>query len=334
MHIHSPAFGDILALLPERLKKSCRVRVDLCAADLTTIGLGDIRPVLIEAESLEVLQELWAQLRSAPVRSRILGFGSNVLLSSASAETVFVRLGKEFAGYEFIGKERDITFDDFANRAVVADRTDGGDLLLVKAGSSLMSLSRDLCRAGFSGLEFAAGIPASVGGAVKMNAGAHGGAMSDIIEAVHLLTAEGSFRTVPRAAIKFTYRHSPLPEDAIILGATLRLTRGEPAQIQRLRSEFLEHRRRTQPLHLPSVGSVFKNIQEPYGVLHAGRLLEEVGMKGFSLGGVQYSELHANWIVRCKDSGRVEEVMQLIQLGQARVVERFGKTLEPEVHLW
>ena len=312
--------SDVRALeLPRSLNKHVRIRTDLRAAELTTIGVGEVRPQLLEPLSPQALAELQTVLADLKQPVRILGYGSNVVISQNSADHVFLRFGKEFSGHEFLEPE-------------VADSRDVR--VFVRAGTSLMALSRELSRAGFSGLEFAAGIPASIGGAVAMNAGAHGGTMSDIIAAVELVTTAGETLSVPASQLKFAYRRTELPLGAIVSGATLRLQRGDPEQIQRVRAEFLEHRRRTQPLHLPSVGSVFKNIHEDVVVHYAGRMLEAAGLRGYTLGGVHYSEMHANWIVRCAETGSIEDVMSLISIGRDKVFAQFGKTLEPEVHLW
>ncbi len=280
------------------------------------------------------LQDLQGHVSETGVPLRVLGFGSNVVISQASSEFLFLRLGKEFSGYQFLPDDIELDRRLLERNPEPATSARDSERILVRGGTSLMSLSRELSRLGFSGLEFAAGIPASVGGAVIMNAGAHGGAMSDVVEEVYVVTRTGQLATLAAKDLKFSYRHSELPLGCIVVGARLCLERGDPETIQRVRAEFLEHRRRTQPLHLPSVGSVFKNIHEDVVVHYAGKLLDEVGLRGFTIGGAQFSDLHANWIVRCREDGRIEDVISLITLGREKVLSVLGKTLEPEVHLW
>jgi UDP-N-acetylmuramate dehydrogenase len=180
-----------------------------------------------------------------------------------------------------------------------------------------------------AGLEFGVAIPASVGGAVRMNAGAHGHSLDEVVEQVEVFSLRsGSVRTVPGAQSGFRYRGSSLPEDGVVVAATVALRVGEREEIRRLMEEARAWRRATQPLAEPNCGSVFKN--PPDG--HAARMIEDLGLKGTAVGGATVSTKHANFIVT-SPGARAADVVELIRLIQGRVSERYGTTLEPEVHL-
>jgi UDP-N-acetylmuramate dehydrogenase len=180
-----------------------------------------------------------------------------------------------------------------------------------------------------AGLEFGVAIPASLGGSVRMNAGAHGHSLDDVLESAEVfLTQEDRLRVVPVEEAGFRYRDSTLPERSVVVGATARLRPGDPAEIRAHMDEAREWRRATQPLAEPNCGSVFKNPPDD----HAARLVEAAGAKGLSVGGAKVSEKHANFIV-AREGATARDVHLLIALVRDRVQERFGVTLEPEVHL-
>ncbi len=286
-----------------------RVRCEVAAASLTTLAIGGSLQYLVTVESLWDLQAVLKLLRAEGQQARILGFGSNVLVPDVGIRGWVIRLGQSL-------------------RSV--DRVEG-DRFIVGGAASLMSIARKLSGDGFSGLEFAAGIPASLGGAVYMNAGAHGSELGERIETVSVVLPDGSFRVYERGELPWGYRHSGIPQGAVVVAAELKLPSGDRERIARLCNENLAHRKQTQPLALPSAGSVFKN---PSPEVPAGRLLEEVGLKGVSVGGAAISSLHANWIVNPDKSATASDVVSLVTLCQQRVRERMGVELEPEIRLW
>lgn len=180
-----------------------------------------------------------------------------------------------------------------------------------------------------SGLEFGVAIPASLGGSVRMNAGAHGHAIDEVVLEIQTFSI-GVGRPIAIAASEagFSYRRSELPADSVVTGATLQLQAGEPEQIRTLMTEAREWRRATQPLAEPNCGSVFKN--PPDG--HAAQLIEESGAKGLAVGGAAVSEKHANFIV-ASPGATAADVTELIRVVQERVRSAFGVELEREVHL-
>lgn len=198
--------------------------------------------------------------------------------------------------------------------------------ILAQTGASLSKVvSRSVVEA-LSGVEFCSGIPGSVGGAVWMNAGAYGREMKDVIESVTVLDTEGSKKTMIREAISFGYRTSSFPSGTIILGARFRLKKGDRATMKARISEILQWRQAKHPLEYPSAGSVFKN---PPG--HpAGKIIEDMGLKGEKAGGAEISSKHANFIVN-KGGATAADVLALIRLVQSRAREEKNIDLETEV---
>jgi UDP-N-acetylmuramate dehydrogenase len=182
---------------------------------------------------------------------------------------------------------------------------------------------------GLSGLEFGVAIPASLGGAVRMNAGAHGLELSEVVRTIDIFELNlGATRSMPAAGAGFAYRSSALPADGVVIATSIALTADEPSAIRGRMDEAREWRRRTQPLAEPNCGSVFKN---PPGD-HAARLVEAAGGKGLTVGGASVSAKHANFIVAA-EGARATDVVELVRSLQDLVVARFDIQLEPEVHL-
>lgn len=193
----------------------------------------------------------------------------------------------------------------------------------------LPALAGVALRHALDGLAFGVAIPASLGGAVKMNAGAHGGQMSDLVTEVEVFRLlGGGVERVDVAAMHFAYRQSGLAVDSVVIGATARLRAGEPAAIRAAMDEAREWRRRTQPLAEPNCGSVFRNPAND----HAARLIEQAGLKGTRVGGAEISRKHANFIV-AGEGARAEDISALIDLVEREVGSRTGIKLEPEVQM-
>lgn len=199
-----------------------------------------------------------------------------------------------------------------------------GERIEAEAGIPFPTLAQCALQAGLSGLEFAAGIPGTLGGAIVMNAGTHDGEIADVLESVRLVDFAGKDHVCGRDSLQFAYRRSQLPE-GVIVGARLALKKGPQEQIRRKMEASLEHRRKTQPLHLPNAGCVFKN---PPGD-SAGRLVEELGLKGRRVGSAEVSERHGNFIVNLGGASAAE-VLALIRQVRARVQQARGIDLELE----
>lgn len=318
--------------------------------DLNCLGLARVRSAtgaelcsmrtggevtLVEPNSFEDLAELVRRFRAHGLKFRLLGAGSNVLIPDAGLSEPVLRLGREFARWCF-GR-------DFLCSS--SDQLPKGDpRITALGGAALMGLSRSLSKLGFGGLEFAAGIPASLGGALRMNAGAHGEAIGQLLESALVLTASGDLHERSQAELGFAYRHSALGSEEIVVAAVLALVPGDAQAISARRAECLEYRRRTQPLQYPSFGSVFRN---PSKTTHpssgapveaqlpaAAELLERAGLKGYARGGAMFSTQHANWIVKIRDDATTSDVVSLIAEAQDRVQQSCGITLIPEVVIW
>ena len=206
----------------------------------------------------------------------------------------------------------------------------GPDTVTAEAGASLARAADFACRQGLTGLEFAHGIPGTVGGAVCMNAGAYGGEMRQVVQPVTVLFPEEGIRTLSGGDLAFGYRRSFLTDrpDAVVLRAVFRLAPGDPDEIRQQMRELMERRRASQPLDLPSAGSTFKR---PEGYF-AGTLIDQCGLKGLTVGGAQVSEKHAGFIVN-RGGATSADVRELIRQVQARVLDATGVRLEPEVKI-
>ena len=203
---------------------------------------------------------------------------------------------------------------------------EGNYIISAQAGASLSGLVSFAAAKALAGMEFCAGIPGSVGGAVWMNAGAYGNEIKDIIQAISLLTAEGEKRILRREEISFGYRSSGLPAESIILDAKFKLEKGKIEQIKGRISEIILSRQKKHPLNFPNAGSIFKNLQtQP-----AGRLIEEMGLKGTSCNDAEISLAHANFIVN-KGKATASDVLSLITTIQTKAKKEKGINLETEV---
>ncbi len=267
--------------------------------------IGGPADVLVVPRSADELRAAARALFDEHVPFVVLGAGSNVLISDGGIRGVVLKIGK---GVDRVRRD--------------------GDRLIAESGVGLPHLGRDAATYGLSGLEFAAGIPASVGGAVVMNAGAHGHAMAEIVTAVRVVTPDGEVE-LSAAALEYAYRTSVLQHRAgVVTEVTLQLRTADSAAVRRQTEEWLAHRSATQPIGPPSSGCVFRN---PAGD-HAGRLIDLAGGKGLVVGGARVSEIHANYIVNTGDATAVD-VLTLMRKVNTLVAEKFGVRLDPEVKL-
>ncbi|MFA9445440.1 UDP-N-acetylmuramate dehydrogenase [Egicoccus sp. AB-alg6-2] len=281
------------------------VRPGASLAELTTLRVGGPARVLVVAERDDDLAAVGTACRHHGVPWTVVGRGSNMLVADAGWPGVAVQLGRGFRGLE-----------------------DGGDGR-VRAGAAepLPALAVRVAEAGYGGFAWACAVPGTLGGAVRMNAGAHGGQMADhLVEVDVVRFSSGTRETWPSAALGLTYRHSALPDDAVVVDATLRLEPGSPDDLKREIREIRGWRREHQPLNEPNCGSVFTNPPDD----SAGRLVEAVGGKALAVGGARISDRHANFIVT-SPGATATDVRALIREVRGRVEERFGIRLRPEV---
>jgi UDP-N-acetylmuramate dehydrogenase len=275
-------------------------------APLTTFRIGGLAALYLEPDSEKDLLAAGEAVRETGIPFVVIGKGSNVIVSDHGFPGLVLRLGR---GYRWAARN--------------GERLSAGGSMPLPALAGV-ALSHSL-----AGLEFGVAIPASLGGAVVMNAGAHGRPLSEVVETVEVFSLlEGTARVVPAEAAGFRYRGSALPEDGVVTGASLRLRAGRSAEIRALMDEAREWRRATQPLAEPNCGSVFKNPPDD----HAARMIEAVGGKGMTVGGASVSTKHANFIV-ARPGARAADVVALIRTLQELVADRFGVRLDPEVRL-
>lgn len=238
--------------------------------------------------------------------------------------------------YSFIGNGSNLLVGDKGIRGVVIEMTDPmgnievqGTRITAQAGAMLSKIANTAASNGLGGMEFAAGIPGSVGGAVVMNAGAYGGEMKDIIEKVYVLDENGAQLELDRDALDLGYRHSCIPEKKyIVTKVVLELVPRNEAEIRSEMKELNEKRAEKQPLQYPSAGSTFKR---PEGYF-AGKLIMDAGLRGYQVGGAQVSEKHCGFVIN-KGDATAADICQLMRDVSDKVQAQFGVVLEPEVKM-
>lgn len=238
--------------------------------------------------------------------------------------------------YSFIGNGSNLLVGDKGIRGVVIEMTDpmgnievDGTKITAQAGAMLSKIANTAASNGLGGMEFAAGIPGSVGGAVVMNAGAYGGEMKDIIEKVYVLDENGAQLELDRDALDLGYRHSCIPKKKyIVTKVVLELVPRDEAEIRSEMKELNEKRAEKQPLQYPSAGSTFKR---PEGYF-AGKLIMDAGLRGYQVGGAQVSEKHCGFVIN-KGDATAADICQLMRDVSDKVQAQFGVVLEPEVKM-
>lgn len=289
-----------------------RVETNVGLARFTTYRVGGPAAVLVEvaepADAIalsEILREPELGASDLPVLP--LGRGSNLVISDSGFPGLVIRLGSSFSRIEAL--------------------SDGAPGAKVGAATSMPQLANWAARRAFRGFEWAISIPGSVGGGVRMNAGAHGGEVADVLNSVTLCKLD-SFVTsdVPAADLDMSYRRTNLTERDLVLEAVFHFEEDDGGEVKARMEAYREHRAATQPGALQNAGSVFKN---PPGD-SAGRLVESCGLKGFKVGGARVSELHANFFI-AGDGATAQDVYELVHAVRGRVVDETGIELEPEI---
>lgn len=270
----------------------------------TTWKIGGPAALFFEPYTVDALKQAIAYINKENIPWFPLGRGSNLLISDKGINGVVIKLSEKLSDYSL-----------------------QGTTLRVGAGYSLIKLATIISKKGLSGLEFAAGIPGTVGGAIFMNAGAHGSDMSNILIRAHILYPDGTFKWINCDKMSFSYRTSRLQsEEGIVVEAEFELNEGDPETIKQELQKNKDYRRDTQPWNFPCCGSVFRNPL-PY---YAGQLIEKSGLKGYSIGGAQVSEVHANFIVN-KGDATSKDVIDLIKHIQKTIFEKYEVKMETEV---
>ncbi len=296
-----------------RLEGLCdgAVLFDEPLARWTSFKVGGPADALVSPRSLESLGQILALVREDSIPYFVIGRGTNLIVRDGGFRGVVISLGMGF------------------KKITVAEGKENSHFLVTaEGGVYLPQLVKHTARAGISGLEFAAGIPGSVGGAISMNAGSWGSEIKDCLSNISVLDDKGEIKQWDRTQLSFGYRCLSNPKGCTILSGTFRLEKRYPKQVQDTISENLSRKRVTQPLRQPSAGSVFKN---PPG-LTAGKMIDMTGLKGARCGGAMVSRKHANFIVNT-GKATASDILSLLELLRERVYARFGIKLEPEVEI-
>lgn len=299
-----PAPGEDLVRRLQAVQ-GATVEADASLRTHTTLKVGGPAAALVTAESLEGLVEIAHVCAARDTPVLFLGKGSNLLVADAGFPGVVLTLGRAFRGVEI-----------------------QGDAVVAGAAEPMPILARAVAHAGLGGLAFGVAIPGTLGGAVRMNAGAHGGELRDVLEWAEVVrfAVHGRVQRMAADELAMTYRHSELPPDAVVVRAGLRLRRTDADELASQMAEMKQWRREHQPINEPSCGSVFRN---PPGD-SAGRLIEAAGMKGHRVGGAVISTRHANFITT-EPGARAADVWQVIQDARAAVRDASGVDLRTEV---
>ena len=290
-------------------KKACELN---CKASLNeplsahiSFKTGGNCPVLIEPENAEQLHSLLDFSKEYSIPFTVIGNGTNLLVPDEGIDKAVIKIGDNMT---------DISLEN-------------EDTIICSAGTKLVTLCKFALENGLSGLEFAFGIPGTLGGAVFMNAGAYGGEIKDVLTEITHISPELSFETLSKDEANLSYRHSVYKENGcIITSAKLKLKKAPKEDIKSAMDDFLSRRKDKQPLEYPSAGSTFKR---PEGYF-AGALIEQCNLKGKSVGGAQVSEKHAGFVIN-KGNATTTDILSLIELVQKTVKSQTGVHLEPEV---
>jgi UDP-N-acetylenolpyruvoylglucosamine reductase len=294
-----------MAELPHGVKR------DYPLARLTTIRTGGSAEFFARPTTVGELEVLLAWAAQAPLEVGVVGSGSNLLIADAGVQGLVLKLDGELSTIEL---NRD------------------GERILCGAGARLPAVSAKAASAGLTGIEFGVSIPGSVGGAVRMNANAYGGALADALEWVDISSARGTERRTPDR-LGFKYRQSNLVNGEIVARACFRLAPAPPAQVKATLADLRARRKEAQPAGIKTFGSTFKNPDDPRAQGRtAGQLLDAAGCRGLTVGGASFSAKHANFVEN-HGQASTADVVALMAEGRALVKQKLGIELEPEVQV-
>ncbi|WP_413678869.1 UDP-N-acetylmuramate dehydrogenase [Prochlorococcus sp. MIT 0916] len=278
---------------------------NISLANFTTWRIGGPAEWIAQPKNIEEIQYLINWINKKKIRCNIIGAGSNLLINDKGVKGLSLCM-RNFKGIKI-------------------DKSTG--IIEVFSGEMLPSLARKAAASGLHGLEWAVGIPGTIGGAVVMNAGAQEHCISSYLESITTLSLTGEYKILKRKDLNFGYRYSLLQnENLIVLSARLKLELGHAEKIRQITNENLNHRLKTQPYSAQTCGSVFRN-PEP---LKAAKLIEELGLKGFRCGGAEISTIHSNFIINANKASS-SDVKELIKYIQKKVLDAYGILLETEV---
>lgn len=272
----------------------------------TSYKVGGNAKLIVYPNNVKKLIKLLEIIKSNNLKFIVLGNATNVVFSDKPYKGIIIKL-------------------DLLNDLKIND-----GIVTVQSGYGLSKLSNELSKSGLTGLEFACGIPGSIGGAIYMNAGAYGSCMQNIVKSINVITPKLELKTISNTDCKFDHRYSFLKDnkDYICVSATLKLEVGNKEEINDLIKDRIKKRWQAQPLEFPNAGSVFKNPGDKF----AGKLIEDLSLKGYTIGGAQISEKHANFIIN-KNNASAKDIKTLINYIRKKVKKEYNINLETEQEL-
>lgn len=271
----------------------------------TTMRVGGPCDCMVEPSSIEEIQKILEYARKNNIKYYVIGNGSNLLVKDEGVHALIIKIANKFSEVEV-----------------------NGEHIKAYSGCSVPKLSQIAKENSLSGLEFACGIPGSVGGGIRMNAGAYGSEMVNVVEKVGFLDEDGKLNEIDGKDAHFTYRHSMFVENPkyIVVYAIYKLQNGNKDEISKIMEENMNSRKQKQPIEYPNFGSVFKR-PEGYFV---GKLVDDCGLKGYKIGGAQVSTKHSGFMVNIEDA-TCKDVLDLIEYVKEKVYEKFNVKLQEEV---
>lgn len=293
-----------------------RVHADEPMSCHTSFKAGGCADLLVEPQNEDQLQEVLKVLAENNVQHMVIGNGSNILVRDGGYRGVLVKMGDAFNSIKICNED--------------GQEAEDGTYIVCGAGTLMSLIAKAAANASLSGFEFASGIPGSIGGAVFMNAGAYDGETKNILKEAHLVSADGSRRfTMTADELEMGYRHTVLHETGdVVTEVVLSLEPGDQEEIRSRMADLASRRNSKQPVQYPSAGSFFKR---PEGYF-AGKLVQDAGCKGLTVGGAQVSQLHSGFVINI-GGATATDIIRLKDIVQGCVMEKFGVMLEPEVRI-
>lgn len=274
----------------------------------TSFKIGGPAECLIKIESVDQIKEVYKIAKDFNIPLTIIGNGSNILVSDKGIKGIVLKI--EIKKLEIQENNEKVN-------------------VIVGSGEKLGIIAQKFLNQEIEGFEFASGIPGTIGGAIRMNAGAHGKEMKDIVKTVTYIDREGNIKKINNSEAEFKYRNSIFShKDYVIIEAELKLQKGNKEEILAKMQEYANFRKEKQPLEFPSAGSTFKRGED----FITARLIDECGLKGYQIGDAQISEKHAGFIIN-KGNATAEDVMKLIEYTKEQIYNKFGKRIETEIEI-
>lgn len=272
----------------------------------TSFKIGGPAEYLIKIQTIEDLRAILKFSKEKNIKLTIIGNGSNILVADKGIKGIVIKI--EISTFKINSKTICLT---------------------VGSGVKLGMIAQKCLKQEIAGFEFASGIPGTIGGAIRMNAGAHGKEMKDIVKTVTYMDKDGKIHTIQNTDAKFAYRKSLFAEkDYIILETEIQLEKGKKEEIQNKMTEYSTYRKEKQPIEYPSAGSTFKRGED----FITAKLIDDCGLKGYQIGGAQISEKHAGFIIN-KGNATAEDVIKLIEYTKEQIYNKFGKKIETEIEI-